>query len=79
MSHFPPFLYSMVYPCGKEGFRMKKGRCADICARFTRCRGMHAVTFGLGMAVACFCPLQLVLFFSAVIMVALGISLLRRA
>lgn len=57
---------------------MGKIRCADACARFARCRGMHAVTFGLGLAVACFCPIQLVLFLTAVIIVALGISLARR-
>ena len=57
---------------------MGKIRCADSCARFARCRGMHAVTFGLGLAVACFCPIELVLFLTAVIIVALGITLARR-
>ncbi len=57
---------------------MGKIRCADACARFARCRGMHAVTFGLGLAVACFCPIELVLFLTAVIIVALGITLARR-
>lgn len=58
---------------------MGKVRCNDLCGRFTRCRGMYAVAFGLGLAVACFCPIQLVLFLTAVIIVALGFSLLRRA
>ena len=57
---------------------MGKIRCADACARFARCRGMHAVTFGLGLAVACLCPIELVLFLTAVIIVALGITLARR-
>lgn len=57
---------------------MGKMRCADACAKFARCRGMHAVTFGLGLAVACFCPIELVLFLTAVIIVALGITLARR-
>lgn len=57
---------------------MGKIRCADACAKFARCRGMHAVTFGLGLAVACFCPIELVLFLTAVIIVALGITLVRR-
>ncbi len=57
---------------------MGKIRCADACAKFARCRGMHAVTFGLGLAVACFCPIELVLFLTAVIIVALGITLARR-
>ena len=57
---------------------MGKIRCADACARFARCRGMHAVTFGLGLAVACFCPIELVLFLTAVIIVALGLTLARR-
>lgn len=56
---------------------MGKMRCADACAKFARCRGMHAVTFGLGLAVACFCPIELVLFLTAVIIVALGITLAR--
>lgn len=38
---------------------------------------MCAICFGLGMSLSCFCPVGLTLFLAAVIMVALGISLLR--
>jgi len=38
---------------------------------------MCIVSFGLGMTIACFCPIGFALFLSAVILVALGVSLLR--
>ena len=41
----------------------------------TRC--LCAVSFGLGMSLSCFCPLGLTMFLCAVILVALGFSLLR--
>ncbi len=47
------------------------------CFKDRRSRCLCAVCFGLGMSVSCFCPMGLTLFFCAVIMVALGISLLR--
>ncbi len=43
--------------------------------RQNRC--LCAICFGLGMSISCFCPVGLTLFLCAVIMVALGISLLR--
>ena len=43
--------------------------------RRTRC--LCTVCFGLGMTLSCFCPAGLVLFLSAVIMTAMGISLLK--
>ena len=56
---------------------MGKNRCAEACCRLARCKGMHAVTFGLGLAVATFCPIELVLFLTSVIIVALGFTLFR--
>lgn len=40
------------------------------------CAG-YAVAFGIGMTVSCFCPYGLIMFISAVIITALGISVLR--
>ena len=47
------------------------------CFKNRQCRWMCAVCFGLGMSLSCFCPTGLALFFCAVILVALGISVLR--
>ena len=47
------------------------------CFQQRQCRCMCAVSFGLGLCVSCFCPMGLTLFLAAVIMVALGVSLLR--
>jgi len=38
---------------------------------------MYAIWFGLGMTLATFCPMGFTLFIAAVIIVALGISLIR--
>lgn len=47
------------------------------CFKQRQCRCMCTICFGLGLCVSCFCPTGLTLFLAAVIMVALGISLLR--
>ncbi len=47
------------------------------CFKSYQSRCMCAICFGLGMSLSCFCPVGFTLFLSAVIMVALGISLLR--
>lgn len=52
-------------------------RCRCACLRDYQGRCLCAVCFGLGMSLSCFCPIGLTLFFCAVILVALGISLLR--
>ena len=49
----------------------------DPCLRNHRARCFCTVSFGLGMCVSCFCPAGLTLFLCAVILVALGVSLLR--
>lgn len=49
----------------------------STCFKDHQSRCMCAICFGLGMSLSCFCPVGLTLFLSAVIMVALGISLLR--
>lgn len=48
---------------------MKRVRC--------RFRAQHAVCFGLGLILSCFCPMGLILFIAAVIIVALGLALIR--
>lgn len=53
----------------------KLGR--DPCLKNYRARCFCTVSFGLGMCVSCFCPAGLTLFLCAVILVALGVSLLR--
>ena len=52
-----------------------KEKHSPLCDR--QCRCACAVSFGLGMSLSCFCPVGLTLFLCAVIMVALGITLLR--
>lgn len=56
---------------------MSKLKCNASCFKNYHNRCMCAICFGLGMSLSCFCPVGLTLFLSAVIMVALGISLLR--
>lgn len=56
---------------------MGKLNLKNNCFKNYQCRCMCTVCFGLGMSLSCFCPTGLTLFFCAVIMVALGISLLR--
>lgn len=51
------------------------GGCSCLKNRQSRC--VSAICFGLGMSISCFCPTGFSLFICAVIMVALGISLLR--
>ena len=53
----------------------RKYNCTRI--KDKNCRNLCIVSFGLGMSIACFCPLGFALFLSAVILVALGLSLLR--
>ncbi len=38
----------------------------------------YAVTFGVGLALSCFCPPGLVLFVVAVLLVAVGIALINK-
>ena len=40
-------------------------------------KAQHAVCFGLGLILSCFCPTGLILFMAAVIIVALGLALIR--
>lgn len=54
-----------------------KSNCNCSCFKNYQSRCMCAICFGLGMSLSCFCPVGFTLFLSAVIMVALGISLLR--
>ncbi len=56
---------------------MAKNKFRCTCLRDYDCRSMCIVCFGLGMTVSCFCPMGFALFLSAVILVALGVSLLR--
>lgn len=56
---------------------MAKSNCGPGQRLDRRSRCMCAVCFGLGMSFSCFCPVGLTLFLCAVIMVALGVSLLR--
>ncbi|MCH5354047.1 MAG: hypothetical protein J1E06_11380 [Acutalibacter sp.] len=51
------------------------GNCSCLQNHQSRC--MCIISFGLGMSLSCFCPVGLTLFLAAVIMVAMGISLLR--
>ncbi len=60
----------MLRQNGKPGFN-------SSCLKNYQNRCMCAICFGLGMSLSCFCPVGFTLFLSAVIMVALGISLLR--
>ncbi len=43
------------------------------------CKSQFAVTFGLGLVLACFCPMQLTLFIAGLIIVCLGVSVAKRA
>lgn len=56
---------------------MGRMRCDLSCFKSYRNRCMYAIWFGLGMAISAFCPMGFTLFIAAVILVALGISLLR--
>lgn len=38
----------------------------------------YCIVFGIGLALSCFCPMGLILFVLAVIMIALGVALLKR-
>ncbi len=49
----------------------------NTCLKNYQCRCMCTVCFGLGMSLSCLCPTGLALFFCAVILVALGVSLLK--
>lgn len=54
-------------------------RCRGKCCKGAVCSqvGQCAVTFGLGLVCSCFCPVGLIMFVVAVILVILGIALLR--
>jgi len=39
--------------------------------------GKYAIAFGIGLIISCFCPLPLMMFIIACIIVALGIALFR--
>lgn len=41
------------------------------------CKSQFAVTFGLGLVLACFCPIQLTLFIAGLIIAALGIAVAK--
>lgn len=56
---------------------MAKRRFNCTCIKDCNCRNLCIVSFGLGITVSCFCPAGFALFLSAVILVALGLSLLR--
>lgn len=43
------------------------------------CKSQFAVTFGLGLVMACFCPMQLSLFLAGIIIAALGIAVAKRS
>ncbi len=63
---------------GKDGDDWMHGNyCKAGPLKDPRNRCMYAVCFGLGMTLSCVSPPGLTLFLSALIMVALGISLLR--
>jgi len=53
----------------------RKFQCT--CLKDFQCRSMCTICFGLGISVSCFCPVGFSLFLAAVILVALGVSLLR--
>ncbi|WP_322202153.1 hypothetical protein [Acutalibacter intestini] len=57
---------------------MSKRKLNCTCLKDCHCRNMCTVCFGLGMTISCFCPVGFTLFLSAVILVALGFSLLRQ-
>lgn len=57
---------------------MGKAKFKCTCFKDRQCRNMCTVCFGLGMAVSCFCPAGFIVFLSAVILVALGFSLLKQ-
>ncbi len=56
---------------------MLQSKCNISCMKDYHSRCICAICFGLGMSLSCFCPAGLTLFLCAVILVALGISLLR--
>lgn len=56
---------------------MFRPNCNVSCFKNYQSRCMCVVCFGLGLSLSCFCPVGFTLFLAAVIMVALGISLLR--
>ncbi len=56
---------------------MQKPNFNNSCFKSRPCRCMCAVSFGIGMSLSCFCPTGLTLFICAVILVALGVSVLR--
>jgi hypothetical protein len=43
------------------------------------CKSQYAVSFGLGLVLACFCPIHVTLFIAGVIIAALGISVAKCA
>ena len=55
-------------------------RCRGKCCKGAVCSqvGQCAVTFCLGLVCSCFCPVGLIMFVVAVILVILGIALLRK-
>lgn len=54
-------------------------RCTGVsCIKDRRTRCLCVISFGMGMSLACFCPTGLTLFLSALLLVAMGISLLRQ-
>lgn len=48
------------------------------CFKDYRNRCMYAIWFGIGLSLATFCPVGLTLFITGVILVALGITMLKK-
>ena len=69
--------YQAQERAGRREAKMQKPNFQNSCFKNYQCRCMCTVCFGLGMSLSCFCPTGLTLFLCAVIMVALGFSLLR--
>ena len=49
--------------------------CKCILKKYCRCE--YAVTFGMGLVLATFCPARLTLFFAGVILTALGVAVAK--
>lgn len=43
-----------------------------------KCWANYIVAFGLGLVLSCFCPMGLIMFLAAIIIILLGIALFKR-
>ena len=59
---------------GREEIAVK-AKAGCIARKYCRCE--FAVSFGLGLVLATFCPTRLTLFFAGVILVALGVAVAK--